>query len=416
MAAADFNIIDKFLADFTSSTSTGFGLINHDVTAIFGTLIVISIGLMAVYWAIDENNSVLPALFRKTLQIGFFVYVVNDWQGLSKTVVLGFIQIGLKAGASSMNPNTFMQEPGNIVYLGWKHCEQFIKLIDQNSGFPEIFYNFPTAICLVIALVGTLAAFFVLAVQLFITLVEFRLVTLAALVLIPFGIIKQTSFLAERAFGYVVSTGLKLLTIALIVTIGGQTFSSINVVVNGPDVIIQSLAVLFAAIIFMMLSLTVPSIAAALVTGGPQLGAGSALAGAAGVAAATGGAYLAGRAGVNAMAGASKAASRLTGGGGRALQAANEPGTSVAPSGSTGGGGSGGGLMGSSSGPSQPPAASGGTQSAVAPSTAPSPAETVRRAQARRFANPKAHAQTAAAAANSRGGPGLNATISHDEG
>lgn len=424
MAAADFNIVDKFLTDFTGSTATGFGLISSDVTAIFGLLIVISIGITAVYWAIDDTSSIVPALFRKILQIGFFIYVVNDWQGLTKTVVLGFIQIGLKAGSSGMSPDAFMKEPGNIVYLGWKHCEQFIKLIDKNSGFPEIFYNIPTAFCLLIALIGTMTAFFILAVQLFITVIEFRLVTLAALVLVPFGIIKQTSFLAERSFGYVVSTGLKLLTIALIVTIGGKTFSSINLVVDGPDVIVQSLSVLFASIIFMMLALTVPSLAAALVTGGPQLGAGSALAGAAGVAAATGGAYLAGRAGINAAAGMSKAAAGAGNRGGSPgagaspsagpiMQAANESGSGSGLSGSSGSAGV---APARAAATQSKPASGGSSPSGAAPSSAPSPAETVRRATARRMGSPSSHAQTAANAANSQGGAGMSATITHDEG
>src|SRR3546814_17400192 len=62
----------------------------------------------------------------------------------------------------------------------------------------------------------------------------------------------------------------------------------------------------------MMLSLTVPSLASALVTGGPQLGAGAALAGTAGVAAGVGAAYLGGR---GAVALAQKAASAAGGGG-----------------------------------------------------------------------------------------------------
>lgn len=468
---ADFNIIDVFLKNYTTAISSGFGLIKGDVTSVMGVLIVISIGVTAVFWAIDENNSILPALFRKILLIGFFVWVLNDWQGLTSTVVRGFVQLGLKAGASTMNPDTFMASPGDLVFEGWKHVKRFIEIIDEKTGPVAFFENFAAIICLAFAALGTMLAFFILAIQLFVTILEFRLVTLAAFVLVPFGIVKQTSFLSERAFGYVVSAGLKLLTIAIIVSIGGKTFDTIPLADPAGDVIAQSLAILFASIIMTMLALTVPSLASALVTGGPQLGAGAALAGTAGVAAAAGGAYLAGRAAMaapGAIADRAKAAAGALRGGDSAPTGGNAPGANgpgMQPANPQGGGGGGGGGGGSPGGgttgssqmapaaasraaaggsPSASPisgdgsaarsapanaaaptaraAARGGAEapadagSGSAPSSAPPASETVRRAQARRKLQPSTAAQAAMSASSAQGGAGMTATIEHDEG
>ena len=52
-----------------------------------------------------------------------------------------------------------------------------------------------------------LLAFFVLAVQLFITILEFKLTTLAGFVLVPFALFGQTAFLAERVLGNVITVG-----------------------------------------------------------------------------------------------------------------------------------------------------------------------------------------------------------------
>ncbi len=413
----DFNIIDVFLRDYTVAIKNGFGLIQGDVTSVFSILIVITIGITAVYWAIDETGSILPTLFRKIMLIGFFIYVVNDWQGLTSTIIRGFVQLGLKAGASTMTPDTFMTSPGDLVIKGWHHCVRFLQIIDSHSGPIKFFEYFTTIALLLVATIGTLVAFFILSIQLLITIIEFRLVTLAAFILIPFGILKQTSFLAERAFGYVVSSGLKLLTIAMIVSIGGKTFDTIPMVNPGADMLAQALSITFAAVILMMLAVTVPSLAAALVTGGPQLGAGAALAGTAGVAASVGGAYLAGRAlaqAPGAIAAKAQAAagaqptSASTGpsaspGGGAGLQPANPP--------NGGGGGGGDGLL----GPQPSTNSSPNTSNNRAPSTAPSPKETVRRATVRRALSTPANAQAAIAAANSQGGAGLSAPINHSE-
>jgi type IV secretion system protein TrbL len=65
----------------------------------------------------------------------------------------------------------------------------------------------------------------ILAIQLFVTLIEFKLTTLAGFVLIPFGVFAQTVFLAERVLGNVVSSGVKVLVLAVVIGIGSTLFS-----------------------------------------------------------------------------------------------------------------------------------------------------------------------------------------------
>src|SRR5437588_12931705 len=67
-------------------------------------------------------------------------------------------------------------------------------------------------------------SFFILAVQLFITLIEFKLTTLAGFVLVPFGLFNKTAFLAERVLGNVVTSGVKVLVLAVVVGIGTTLF------------------------------------------------------------------------------------------------------------------------------------------------------------------------------------------------
>jgi type IV secretion system protein TrbL len=70
-----------------------------------------------------------------------------------------------------------------------------------------------------------LLAFFILAIQLFITLIEFKLTTLAGFVLIPFGLFGKSAFMAERVLGNVISSGIKVLVLAVIIGIGSTLFS-----------------------------------------------------------------------------------------------------------------------------------------------------------------------------------------------
>ena len=92
-------------------------------------------------------------------------------------------------------------------------------------GYVSFFENFIQIVVLLFAWIVVLLAFFILAIQLFITLIEFKLTTLAGFVLIPFGLFGKTAFAAERVLGNVISSGVKVLVLAVIVGIGSTLFS-----------------------------------------------------------------------------------------------------------------------------------------------------------------------------------------------
>ena len=92
-------------------------------------------------------------------------------------------------------------------------------------GYVSFFENFLQIVVLLFAWFIILLTFFILAIQLFVTLIEFKLTTLAGFVLIPFGLFGKTAFLAERVLGNVVSSGVKVLVLAVIVGIGSTLFT-----------------------------------------------------------------------------------------------------------------------------------------------------------------------------------------------
>jgi type IV secretion system protein TrbL len=152
-------------------------------------------------------------------------------------------------------------------------------------------------------------AFFVLAVQLFVTLIEFKLTTLVGFILAPFGLFGRTAFLAERVLGHVMASGVKVLVLAVIVGIGSGLFGEFIQEFGplGPN-LEEALSLALAALCLLGLGVFGPGIANGLISGGPQLGAGSAVTTglAAGGLAAAG--AIAGRAAVGAVSGGARAA------------------------------------------------------------------------------------------------------------
>ena len=127
--------------------------------------------------------------------------------------------------------------------------------------------------------------------------------------LIPFGLFGKTAFMAERVIGNVVSSGIKVLVLAVIIGIGSTLFAEFTTAIGSAEPTIEdAMTIVLGALSLLGLGIFGPGIANGIVTGGPQLGAGAA----AGTAIAAGGLAAGGIAGAKlAAGGATGAASGL---------------------------------------------------------------------------------------------------------
>ncbi|WP_332764522.1 P-type conjugative transfer protein TrbL [Phenylobacterium sp.] len=296
----DTGVVDQFLAVFTRYIDSGFGLIRGDVASLAQILVAIDVVLAALFWAWAPGEDILARLVKKTLYVGFFAFLIGNFNGLAKIIYLSFSGLGLKAAGAGMSASDFLH-PGKIAQAGIDAGKPMLEAAGQLSGFPGFFENFVQIAVLLLAFVIVLIAFFILAVQLFVTLIEFKLTTLAGFVLVPFGLFGRTAFLAERVLGNVVASGVKVLVLAIIVGIGSTLFSQFVQTFSGTQPSLeQVLATALAAICLLGLGIFGPGIATGLVSGAPQLGAGAAV----GTALTVGGLGMAGAMGVRAAVGA----------------------------------------------------------------------------------------------------------------
>ena len=308
-------VIDTFLNTFTTYIDSGFGLIKGEVAYLSSTLIVIDITLAGLFWAWGADEDILQRLVKKTLYIGFFAFIITNFNNLSAIVFNSFAGLGLKAGGSTISTATFLQ-PGHLAQVGLTAGQPLLDAASQMMGFTSFFANFVQIAVLMISWLLVLIAFFILAVQLFVTLIEFKLTTLAGFILIPFALFNKTAFLAEKVLGNIVASGVKVMVLAVIVGIGTGLFSQFTqTYAGGQPTIEQALSVVLAALALLGLGIFGPGIATGLVSGAPQLGAGAAVGtGLAVAGTAMAGAGALGLAGRGAMAAASGTAAAARGG------------------------------------------------------------------------------------------------------
>jgi len=324
----DLAIIDRFTETFSRYIDSGFGLLAGDVAFLTSILVAIDITLAGLFWALMGEDNVIAQLIRKVLYIGFFALLLNNFKSLADIVFQSFAGLGLKASGASLTAADLMR-PGFVASTGFTASRPLLEKAGELIGITSFFTNFVTIVVLMLAWLIVLLAFFVLSVQLFITIIEFKLTVLAGFVLVPFALFGHTAFLAERVLGNVISSGIKLMVLAIVVGIGASLFGTL-IRPGGEITLTQAASTILAAIAVFGLAVFVPGIAAGLVSGAPQLGAGAAVATTAALGGTVvaggmltaGGARLAGRA----AGGTIKAAASLTGRVGAAYETGGPPG------------------------------------------------------------------------------------------
>lgn len=271
----DLAIIDRFTNIFSRYIDSGFGLVNGEVAFLSATLVVIDMTLVGLWWAMDRGqNEVTARLIKKVLYVGVFAFILGNFNWLAGIVFRSFSGLGLMASGSTLTAAEFLQ-PGRLAQVGVDTAAPLLARVGELSGITKVFANLETIVVLLLAWLIVILSFFVVSIQLFVTLIEFKLTTLAGFVLVPFALWNKTAFLAEKVLGNVISSGIKVLVLAVIVGISTQVFNDFRTGIGSEPTLDQAAAVMLASLAMLGLGVFGPGIATGLVSGAPQLGAGA---------------------------------------------------------------------------------------------------------------------------------------------
>jgi type IV secretion system protein TrbL len=273
----DLNVIDRFMAAFIQYIDSGFGLLGGDVAFLTTVMVGIDITLAGLFWAMGGEDDIVGRFLKKILYVGAFALILGSFSTLADVIFRSFAGLGITAGGGTMTADDLLR-PGFVANTGFEAARPLLDQVSDLLGWISFFENFVTIAVLMTAWFFILVAFFVMAIQLFITIIEFKLTSLAGFVLVPFALWNRTSFLAERVLGNVVSSGIKVMVLAVIVGIGSGFFHEFAAAAGGeePD-LTQAMSMVLGSLSLFGLAIFGPGIASGLVAGAPQLGAGAAI-------------------------------------------------------------------------------------------------------------------------------------------
>src|SRR3546814_229894 len=159
---------------FTRYIDSGFGLLGGEVAFIATTLIVIDVTLAALFWSWGADDDIMARLVKKTLFVGVFAYIIGNWNNLARIVFESFAGLGLKASGTGFTVDDLMR-PGRVAQTGLDAGRPLLDSISNLMGWIAFFENFIQIASLLFAWALVVLAFFILAIQLFVTLIEFKL-------------------------------------------------------------------------------------------------------------------------------------------------------------------------------------------------------------------------------------------------
>lgn len=169
-----------------------------------------------------EDGNHIHILTWNFMKYGFCYWAIENYRVYFFTPILkGFIKVGLIAGGNMLTVPQFC-DPSRIIKLGTDLAVPYTNtLINLNLMDASVAQQMSIAS----TQLGIELSFIIIAVQVFIILLEFYIMATLAIILLPFGVNSHTRFIAEKVWPAIVACGVKLMVLAFILSIAlGKLF------------------------------------------------------------------------------------------------------------------------------------------------------------------------------------------------
>jgi type IV secretion system protein TrbL len=263
-----FNTLTLTLQHFITAFSGGYGRLQGAANSLLAILVGIEIVLLGLWTALGGGDNVVH-VFKKILHIGFWVWIVQSYPTLCKAFVDSLVQAGLVAGGGG-NASLIL-DPSRLAGYGLDATEPLTQKI-ADLGLPDVSELFVFGF----GYLAILACFFIMAINVFLAVLEYYLFAALVGIFLPFGLLSPTKFLAEKAVGAVVSASVKLMVLAFVTAVIDPVLQ--NVRFTGPNITFNDLwSTLLTVCALMFFCWKAPHLAASLLGGSPHLGTGDLL-------------------------------------------------------------------------------------------------------------------------------------------
>jgi type IV secretion system protein TrbL len=265
----DVGILTTALKTFLNEFLAGYGRIHDSAKTLLHLLGMIDLGLAALFalWARNDDN--FSWIAQKVFAYGFWIFLVAQWITVVPMVINGFIWTGLRAGGSTLTVEQFT-DPSAIAGMGLTATEPLWQHV-RDYGWS--FWKHGLDILLVVILGAIIeASFFLIAIEVFVFFLQFYIFAVLTTILLPFGINRYTSWVADNCMSSLIAHGIKVMVLAMVTSVVFPLIQKFTVAANPTWAQMTGMAVGMVALA--LLCWIAPQKAVATFTHGPQLSAG----------------------------------------------------------------------------------------------------------------------------------------------
>jgi type IV secretion system protein TrbL len=292
--------LDLISSNFQAATSGWMTTAQGYAFKIFTALAAMDLSWWGIKQVLKKNDlaDFTAGATLKIASIAFFYTIVKYAPTWMPMITSSFMDMGQAIGGSAAASST----PSGVMAMAFSVVQQLYQVYDKApGGMLHIGMNFFLAIIIAVTSLLALIGFGLVALQLLMTLVETYLVGGAGLVMLGFTGSGLTSSFGEKYIGYLVSVGIKLLMIYAIIGLGQSLINNELAYINNyiasnsgiPPTDLLTVGV--SMLIYGVIGVQAPGLAASLMNGSPSMSLGNVAGGAAAI---VGGAAAAGAAGL----------------------------------------------------------------------------------------------------------------------
>ena len=270
--------LTSILISFRSVFRAGIDAISGPAMSLFATVAAIDF-MLNLLLKLDELDHV-KNLIRASIKYGGWYYLLKNYPQLLDTLLDGAFHIGLIAGGGGVGMST-LTDPSMIIELGLRATQPAWDYLTSYQNIMTI--NFPLMLVVMFSALLVLVAYFIIAIQVFLTLLEFYIIAAIAPAFLAFGPWQKSAFLAEKAIGALFGFAIKIIVLVLILSAAIPVLSEFTMPSNFS---LASFGAAFrmaaAACCVALLTWQAPGVASSMMGGSPSLSAGGAVGTAAG--------------------------------------------------------------------------------------------------------------------------------------
>jgi type IV secretion system protein TrbL len=230
-------------------------------------VVIVSVGM---FFARAEA---LQRMLWSALAIGFFAILITNLNLFSEAFMNTLVAAGLQVGGGRMTLQEFLR-PSSVVSQGVTLTGPLILYVENLKGKWASVTNYPALQSYAWLLQIAWFCYILQACHIVVAVIEFKIITIKALVLIPWGLFSKTAFMAEGAIGGIISSAVRLGVLAAVVaiTMKALTHPRLSVVAALMDATWNTvLTHLGISVMLLIINWVAPNYAASLTGMGPAI-------------------------------------------------------------------------------------------------------------------------------------------------